>query len=266
MNAEELFCVDGKRAIVTGGASGIGLAITEVLAENGAKLAIVDYNSDAAEREARRLTKLGYVVHAFQGDVSDDRIHKVVEAAVEKLGGVDIIFANAGVAGAVGPSVDMDGIGQFERIDLSEWNRTLGVNLSGVVNTLKSAVPRMKAQKSGKIILTASIAGLRANLAVGYSYTASKSAVALITKELALELAPHGIHVNGLAPGPFKTNIADGLFHNAAIEAEQASTVPLGRIAEPFEIAAVALLLASNASSFITGTVITIDGGRTAGA
>lgn len=266
MKIEKLFSVDGKRAIVTGGASGIGLAIAECLAENGAKVAIVDYNKDAAERETKRINKTGHTVHPFQGDVSSTSFHETMNAAITTLGGIDVLFANAGITGGVGPAVGKDGAGQFERIDVSEWNRTLEVNLNGVVNTVKIAVPPMKAQKSGKIILTASVAGLRASPTIGYSYTASKAAVALMTKVLALELAPHGIHVNAFAPGPFKTNIAEGRFHNAAIEAEEASRVPLGRIADPSEIAGLALLLASNASSFITGSVITIDGGRIAGA
>lgn len=265
MKAKELFSVDRKRAIVTGGASGIGLAIVEALAENGATVAIIDYNNEAAEREAAKLRKAGYFVQAFQGDVSSDDFRQIMKGVLEKLGGLDIIFANAGITGGAGPAVATDSAGQFERIALPDWNRTLAVNLTGVINTLSVVIPTMKAQKSGKIILTASVAGLRACPTVGYAYTASKAAVALIASELALELAPHGIHVNGLAPGPFKTNIAGGRFHIVAIEADEASSVPLGRVADPSEIAGVALLLASNASSFITGTVIVVDGGRIAG-
>lgn len=266
MRTGELFSVHGKKVIVTGGASGIGLAIAETLVEHGAAVAIVDRNQDAAEREAAKLRKSGCTVHAFEGDVSTDGFRDVMRATIERLSGIDVLFANAGITGGPGPHAGKRDTGHFEQIDLSEWNQTLGVNLGGVVNTLKDAIPAMKAQKSGKIILTASVAGLRACPTVSYSYTASKAAVALITKQLALELAPHGIHVNGLAPGPFKTNIAKGRFHDPSVEADEASRVPLGRVGDPSEIVGAALLLASNASSFITGTVITVDGGRIAGA
>lgn len=266
MKVQEISSVSGKKTIVTGGASGLGLTIAEVLAENGAEVAILDFDKVAADREASRLRGAGWLVHAFQGDVSRESFHEVMQDAIAKLGGLDVLFANAGITGGTGPMVHTSDAGQFERIDLSEWNRTLGVNLNGVIHTLKAAIPVMKLQKSGKIIMTASVAGLRACPTVGYSYTASKAAVALMTSELALELAPHGINVNGLAPGPSGPTLPGGRLHNAAIEAAEASRVPLGRIADPSEIAGVALLLASGASSFITGTVITIDGGRIAGA
>ncbi len=159
----------------------------------------------------------------------------------------------------------MNDVGLLEKIDLEAWHRTLGVNLTGVVTTLKSVIPTLKSQGSGKIVVTASIAGLRANPSIGYSYTASKAAVVLLIKELALELAPFGIQVNGLAPRPFKTNINNGRFFNKNSEAEEAATVPVGRLGEPHEIKGLALLLSSGASSYITGAVIPIDGGKTAG-
>ncbi|NTA13953.1 SDR family oxidoreductase [Agrobacterium tumefaciens] len=265
MSLDQIFSVEGKKAIITGGASGLGLAIAEALLENGAHVAIIDNHAERLEAETARLTDNGFQVSAHLGDVADEAIGSIIRSAVEALGGVDIVFANAGVTGGYGPSTGKNEAGLFENIDLGAWHRTLGINLTGVVHTLKQVVPALKEQRSGRIIVTASIAGLRANPSIGYSYTASKSALVLLIKELALELAPYGVNVNGLAPGPFKTNINDGRFFNAENEAGEAATVPVGRLGEPREIKGLALLLASAASSYITGAVIPIDGGKTAG-
>ena len=201
-------------------------------------------------------------MHGFHGDVADDAIVDAVRAAVDALGGLDIVFTNAGVSGGYGPHAEVNDIGLFENIELAAWHKTLDINLTGDVKTLKAVVPILKSQGSGKIIVTASIAGLRANPSIGYSYTA---ALVLLIKELALEPAPFGIQVNGVAPDPFKTNINNGRFFNKGSEAGEAATVPLGRLAEPREIKGLALLPSSSASSYITGAVIPIDGGKTAG-
>jgi NAD(P)-dependent dehydrogenase (short-subunit alcohol dehydrogenase family) len=266
MTIQDIFSVRGKKAIVTGGASGLGLAIAEGLLENGAEVALIDRDKTRLYTETHRLSEAGYRVHHFVGDVSSDSISGILRSAVSALSGLDIVFANAGVTGGYGPGAQVNDVGLFENIDLDAWNSTLGTNLSGVVATLKHVIPGLKAQRAGKIVVTASIAGLRANPSIGYSYTASKSAIVLLIKELALELAPYGIQVNGLAPGPFKTNINNGRFFNANNEAGEAASVPLGRLGDPREIKGLALLLASEASSYITGAVIPIDGGKTAGA
>lgn len=265
MSIQDIFAVKDRKVLVTGGASGIGLAITEALAENGAAVAIIDRNKDALEREVARLISRDLKVSGFYGDVTADGFDENIRAAIAALGGLDIVFANAGISGGYGPRVGGNGAGLLENIDLKSWNHTIGVNLTGVVSTLKATIPTLKDQRSGKIVVTASIAGLRANPSIGYSYTASKAAVVLLIKELALELASFGVQVNGLAPGPFKTNIADGRFFNADNEAAEAANVPLGRLAQPHEIKGLALLLSSDASSYITGAVIPIDGGKTAG-
>ena len=265
MSIQDIFSVAGKKALVTGGASGIGLAVAEGLAENGATVAVIDQNQDSLEQQVARLASQHSAVHGFHGDVAEDAIVDAVRAAVDALGGLDIVFANAGVSGGYGPHAEVNDIGLFENIELAAWHKTLDINLTGVVKTLKAVVPILKNQGSGKIIVTASIAGLRANPSIGYSYTASKAALVLLIKELALELAPFGIQVNGVAPGPFKTNINNGRFFNKSSEAGEAATVPLGRLAEPREIKGLALLLSSSASSYITGAVIPIDGGKTAG-
>jgi NAD(P)-dependent dehydrogenase (short-subunit alcohol dehydrogenase family) len=192
-------------------------------------------------------------------------IGQAVADAVRELGGLDIVFANAGVTGGYGPISGQGNRGRLENLDLALWQRTIDINLTGIVHTLQAAVPALKAEKAGKIVVTASIAGLRANAAIGYPYTASKTALVGLVKELALELAEFDIQVNGLAPGPFKTNINDRRFHDPVNAAIETATVPQRRLAEPEEIKGLAILLASGASSFITGAVIPIDGGKTAG-
>ncbi|WP_244641797.1 SDR family NAD(P)-dependent oxidoreductase [Chelatococcus reniformis] len=266
MTIQDIFSVRGKRAIVTGGASGIGLAIAEGLAENGAHVAIIDRDEASLAEQNRALRERGLTIQALKADVADaDAIGEAVAGAVQKQGGLDIIFANAGVTGGYGPISGQGGRGRLESLDLGLWQRTLDINLTGVVHTLRAAVPALKAAKAGKIIVTASIAGLRANAAIGYPYTASKTALVGLIKELALELAEFNIQVNGLAPGPFKTNINDRRFHDPVDAAIETATVPQRRLGEPAEIKGLAILLASGASSFITGTVIPIDGGKTAG-
>lgn len=266
MSIQDIFAVKDKKALVTGGASGIGLAIAEGLAENGAAVAIIDRNEATLNREVARLSGLGLKVSGFHGDVTADGFDENIQTAVAALGGLDILFANAGISGGYGPLADGNSAGLLENINLESWNHTIGVNLTGVVSTLKATIPTLKEQRSGKIVVTASIAGLRANPTIGYSYTASKAAVVLLIKELALELAPFGVQVNGVAPGPFKTNINDGRFFDPENEARTAATVPLGRLAQPHEIKGLALLLSSSASSYLTGAVIPIDGGAIAGA
>lgn len=266
MTIETIFSVRGKAAIVTGGASGIGLAIAEALAENGAKVAIIDRDDESLAREQKRLAAAGLPVNIFVADVADrEQIASASKAAIETLGGLDIVFANAGVSGGYGPASTYTDSGRFENLDLAVWDRTLDVNLTGVLHTLRATLPAIKQRNGGKIIVTASIAGLRANTSIGYSYTVSKTAVVSLIKTLALELAPSNIQVNGLAPGPFITNINSGRFHDPSNAALEASSVPLRRLAKPQEIKGLALLLASNASSYITGAVIPIDGGKTAG-
>lgn len=263
MTIETIFSVRGKTAIVTGGGSGLGLAITEALAENGARVAVIDLDAERLESERKRLATKGLEITTAQADVADrDGITKALQAAITALGGLDIVFANAGISGGYGPASSYTQDGRIENLSPAIWQKTLDVNLTGVLHTLQGTVPALKQRGAGKIIVTASIAGLRANASIGYPYTASKTALVNLIKTLALELAEDGIQVNGLAPGPFLTNINNGRFHNMSNAAFEASSVPLKRLAEPHEIKGLALLLASQASSYITGAVIPIDGGK----
>jgi NAD(P)-dependent dehydrogenase (short-subunit alcohol dehydrogenase family) len=251
----DLFDVDGARTVVTGAASGLGLAMAEVMAEGGARVTLADLDGDALEAVAERL---GGDVRMAQVDVSDAAaVARLFDEVVDEQGGVDVAFANAGIS--LEPGV-VDERGGLEAFDRAKWDSVLGVNLNGVVFTLKAAARHMKKQGSGRIVVTASTAGFGTDPMVGYSYSATKAAVIIIVRQAALELARHGVHVNAIAPGPFRTNIGGDA---APIPPEAWNDiVAIGRMAEPDELKGVALLLASPASSFMTGAVIPVDGGQ----
>jgi NAD(P)-dependent dehydrogenase (short-subunit alcohol dehydrogenase family) len=249
------FDVSGLRAVVTGAASGLGLAMAEVMAEGGARVTMADLDGDGLEREAARL---GGDARTFQLDVSDaDAVAALFDDVVSAHGRVDVAFANAGIS--TEPGV-LDERGGLANIDRRIWDAVLGVNLNGVMFTVREAAVRMKGQGSGRIVVTASTAGVGTDPLVGYSYSVTKAAVIMLVRQAALELAPHGVHVNAIAPGPFRTNIGSDA---APIPPEAWNDiVALGRMAEPDELKGVALLLASPASSFMTGAVIPVDGGQ----
>ena len=149
---------------------------------------------------------------------------------------------------------------------MQRWQQVLQINLTSVFVTLRAAAERMKAQRSGRIVVTSSIAGIRGERMVGYAYAATKAAVNNLVRQAALELAPYDVTVNAIAPGPFLTNIGGGRLHREPEFVRKfAELVPMKRIARPDELKGLALLLASPASSYITGAVIPIDGGATAG-
>jgi NAD(P)-dependent dehydrogenase (short-subunit alcohol dehydrogenase family) len=251
---EDLFDVRDTRVVVTGAASGLGFAMAEVMSDCGARVTLADVDGERLEEATGRL---GGQVRSAQVDVSDaDQVERLFAGVVEEQGGVDAVFANAGIS--LEPGV-VDPEGGFGAFDRGRWDRVLGVNLNGVVFTMQAAAERMKREGSGRIVVTASTAGLRPDPLVGYSYSATKFAVVGLVRQAALELAPHGVHVNAIAPGPFHTRIGgDTEIPDSVWE----SVVALGRMAEPEELKPVALLLGSRASSFMTGAVIPVDGGQ----
>jgi NAD(P)-dependent dehydrogenase (short-subunit alcohol dehydrogenase family) len=251
----DLFDVEGARVVVTGAASGLGFAMAEVMADSGALVTLADLDAEGLEQAAERL---GGDVRSFQLDVSDaDAVQRLFDDVVEAQGGVDVACANAGIS--LAPGV-LDDRGGLENLDLGAWDTVLGVNLNGVLFTMREAARHMKKQGSGRIVVTASTAGVGTDPMVGYSYSATKAAVIMLVRQAALELAKHGVHVNAIAPGPFRTNIGGDA---APIPPEAWNDiVAIGRMAEPEELKGVALLLASPASSFITGAVVPVDGGQ----
>jgi len=262
--AERLFDVRDARVVVTGAASGLGLAMAEVMAEGGAQVTLADLNPEMLEEVTATLAEGGAKVRSFQLDVSDGaQVDALFDDVVEAQGGVDVVYANAGISLEPGFTDPKGGIAEIDR---EAWSKVVGVNLNGVVFTIGAAAKAMKPQGSGKIVVTASNAGLKLEPLVGYSYAATKAAVAQVVRQAALELGLHGINVNAIAPGPFRTRIGGGQLPDAKVEKLWAELIPLGRIAETDELKGLALLLGSPAASFITGAVILIDGGAVASA
>jgi len=270
MKTLDQFNIAGRTAIVTGAASGIGLAYAEAMAEAGAKVTLTDINRDAAEREAERLRGEGYEVRADQLDAaSREDTDRVFDAHAKEYGGLDIAFANAGIdpgAGFWDPNGHRNPKGQIDTYDPAGWDRTMAINLGGVYATIRSAARLMKASgRGGSIIATSSNAAVICEPIVGMPYMAAKAGVAHMVRHVALELAEYRIRVNAIAPGPFVTNIGNGSLKDPVVRAAWDKSVPVGRIAETYQIKPLALYLASDASSYMTGSHVLIDGGMALG-
>jgi NAD(P)-dependent dehydrogenase (short-subunit alcohol dehydrogenase family) len=259
MDFRDHFDLTGRVAVVTGAASGLGFAMANAVAGAGAHVVFTDVDGDGAELAANLAREAGLRAEAMVCDVSEQGAADGLVAAVTgKHGRLDIVFANAGVT--AGPS-SLSDAGAIGAVDMALWHKVLGINLTGVFETMRAAAEPMKQAGWGRIIVTASTAGLRGDAIVGYPYAASKGAVANLVRQAALDLCRYGINVNGIAPGPFVTNIAGGRAKLPETQKMFAETVPMGRMGQPEELSGIALLLASEASSFITGTVIPVDGG-----
>ena len=250
-----LFDLSGKAAIVTGGASGIGRATAIDLAGASSKVVIADTALDGAEGVAREIEAEGGTAIAVETDVtSRQSVEAMVERAVKEFGKVDILVNNAGILKQIG-LLDMG------ENDLDE---TFDVNLKGVLLCSQAVSRHMIEQKSGKIVNLGSSLSCRAsvcNLSGGSAdYCASKAAVQALTRSFAMELGPHGINVNAVAPGPTDTPMHMGYFEMAAVYYD--GTVPLGRLAKPDDIADVVLFLVTDAARFITGQTIHVNGGQ----
>jgi 2-hydroxycyclohexanecarboxyl-CoA dehydrogenase len=240
--------LEGKRAIVTGGGSGIGRATCRRMAEEGAQVAVLDINGEAAMSVAGEVGGVGFAV-----DVGDpDALRQVVDAAVSSLGGLSILYNNAG-------------IGDLNRLtdwDPAKWDGILRVNLTGVFAGFRAAIPHLLAGGGGAIVSTASISGTRP--AAGEApYAASKAAVAALTASAALEYAPR-IRVNAVSPGMIRTTLTEPMFAFFPDQKERFErTTPVGRVGEPEDIADVVVFLCSDLARFVTGQNIVVDGGLT---
>jgi NAD(P)-dependent dehydrogenase (short-subunit alcohol dehydrogenase family) len=264
-----LFDVNTFGVIVTGGASGLGLAYGEALAVKGARVTLIDIDAGALEEQVARLSAEGLDVRGAVADVTDHpSLDRVIGEAAELYGRLDVAFANAGIdpgAGFVGawagnarPRVQE---GALEAYSDERWNRVIDINLNGIFATVRAAARHMRPRRSGRIIITTSLAATKVEPAIGSAYMAAKAGARHLMHSIALELAAHGITVNAIAPGFFVTNIGGGHAHNPDVQAAIAKDIPMHRVGRPDDIKALALFLASPASDYITGQEIVIDGG-----
>lgn len=271
MTTLEKFDLTGRSAFVTGAASGLGLAYAEAMAEAGAKVTLADRDADALAREVKRLDEEGFSVRAASLDITDrPALTAAVDAHVAAFGGFDILFANAGGDSSPGfwnPEGHRNPDGQVDTLDPEAWDRSIAINLTGTFNSIREAVRAMKAAgRGGSIICTSSNAAVVNEPIVGLPYMPAKAGVKHMVEHLALELAEFRIRVNAIAPGPFVTNIGGGwLKKDPTVRAKWDSLVPLGRVAETDQVKPLALYLAADASDYMTGAHLMIDGGMALG-
>ena len=273
MKIPDLFRVDGYAVIVTGGASGLGLGFVEALAENGARVTMLDASGARIAHESARLQRAGLDVHGEVIDVTDHpALDRAVDEAAARYGRLDVVFANAGIdsgpgfLGAwVGDERPRVPEGALENYSDERWNRVIDVNLNGVFATVRAAARHMKPRRSGRIIVTTSVAAFQCEPAIGSAYMAAKAGAVHFMHNVALELAGYNITVNAIAPGFFVTNIGGGHAKHPAVQQAVARTLPMRRVGFPEDIKGLALFLASPASAYITGQQISIDGGWTLG-
>jgi NAD(P)-dependent dehydrogenase (short-subunit alcohol dehydrogenase family) len=251
----------GKTALVTGAGSGIGKATAFLLAEAGACVGVLTRKAREARATAREITAAGHRAIPLVADVSDEKSMKAVFASLKKnWGRVDIVMANAGINGLWAP---------LEEIEVSDWDETMGINLRGTFITVKLAIPLMK-KKGGSIIVVSSVNGTRMFSNTGASaYATSKAGQVAFARMVALELAKHAIRVNTICPGAIETSIGDNTHAKHLRRIREPVRFPKGQVpltrgepGEASQVAQLALFLASDHSSHITGTEVFIDGAQ----
>jgi NAD(P)-dependent dehydrogenase (short-subunit alcohol dehydrogenase family) len=270
---EELYKVEGFGAVVTGGASGLGLGFAEVMAENGARVTLLDVSKERIDTEVKRLRGQGLDVEGAVVDVTDHgSLDAAIDAAAAKYGRLDAVFANAGidsgpgyVKGWVFEGRTRDNDGALENYTDARWQKVIDINLTGVFATIRAAVRHMKPRKFGRIVVTTSMAATHTEPSIGMAYMVSKAGAAHLTRNAALELAAYNITVNAIAPGFIITNIGGGHAYNPDLQKMVSKYIPMHRVGFPNDLKGLALFLASPASSYVTGQQIGIDGGWSLG-
>jgi NAD(P)-dependent dehydrogenase (short-subunit alcohol dehydrogenase family) len=251
--------LDGKSAIVTGAATGIGRATALAFARAGARVTLSDVRAEELERTAAEVRGTGAAIAAVTADLArPDDCAAVVEAALLAAGRLDVLFNNAGVGTMVVG-------GTVETIDLDRWDLALDVNVRAIYLVSRAAVPAMRRAGGGSIVNTASVSAFRGSATrPSHAYAASKGAVLALTRAMAASYGRDRIRVNAICPGTIRTRLTADFIERAEREAAEGRTIPLGRVGEPEDIARCALFLASDDAAWISGTQIVVDGGALA--
>jgi gluconate 5-dehydrogenase len=256
MKMKDMFKLDGKIAIVTGGAGGIGEALAMGLGIHGATVVVSSRNREAIEKVAQQITaSSGNEAIAIASDVTDESsVQNMVDQVMQKYGKIDILV------NAMGMNVKRDAFDY----PMEDWDKLFSVNVKGTMIACKIVGSVMREQKVGAIVNLSSVRGIRGYTGGNTGYCATKGAVELITKALALEWAPHNIRVNALGPALVITPGTKHIAENPELAKKYASAVPLGRIGMPEDMTGAVNFLVSDAASFVTGQTIYVDGGLTA--
>jgi len=244
--------IGGKTAIITGGANGIGKGIASVFAQQGADIAILDIDQEAAETTAAELEAAGTTATAVEGDVTDlHSLEAAVEAAADELGGVDILVANTGIY----PSATL------EEMDADDWDTVQDVNLKGMFLSVKACLPYLKEAAHGRVLLTSSITGPMTGYPGWSHYGASKAGMLGFMRTAAMELAADDITVNAVLPGNIHTGSLDDLGEEYL--EQMRSNIPLGELGDIEDIGNAMAFLGSEEAGYITGQTLVVDGGQT---
>ncbi len=258
MGVFDRFKLDGRRAMITGGSRGLGKEMALALAEAGADVLVVGREADSLKSAATEIGRFGHRVDTIVGDVSlPDEATRVAELAVREFGPIHILINNVGGRRINIPTEDMP---------LAEWQRIIDLNLTSAFLCTKIVGGEMVKRRAGRVINTASICGLIATRGIaGRSYETAKAAICGFTRAVAVDWAPHNVTVNAIAAGGFMTDPNRRWYEQMPhLKNVFESQVPMGRLGEPWEIGPLALYLASDASSYMTGSVVVLDGGYTA--
>ncbi len=250
--------LEGKVAIITGGAGSIGLATAETFLKNGAKVALVGRTADALERAVDDLKQYGEIIPVPTDMTKEEDVIALVNTVVNQWGRIDVLFNNAGVIGELNPIIDLD---------VNEFRETMEINVIGMFLGLKHVLPVMIKQNSGSIINTSSDSGWHGQAKMA-PYCTSKHAVGGLTKTAAIEVGQYNIRVNAIRPtgvvSRMKQDLDEKLKASGALTSSSVSDIPMGRLAKTEEVANLVMFLASDESSFISGSQYNIDGGQAA--
>ena len=255
INYKDLLNLSGKTAIITGASRGLGREMANALAQQGSNVVIADLDKQQVQHAAEEIKRENNVkTLAVQVDVTkEDQVENLIQLTVETFGKIDVVINNAGICQKI----------NAEEMSLQDWNKTMEVNVNGVFSVSKLAGMKMMETGGGSIINIASMSSFIANTEAQCAYNTSKAAVAMMTKCLANEWVSHNIRVNAIAPGYMETDMAKPLFAEDGELRHVLNYIPMKRLGKPYELGGLAIYLASEASTYATGSVFVVDGGYT---